>query len=193
MELNEYQQKSDEQLVKLALQDQQAFGVLISRYEGKLAAYVMRLSNISKEDAQDILQDVFIKAYYNLNSFDADLKFSSWIYRIAHNQVISHYRKTKARPQGHSWSIDALEFETLASELDASKQADLNLLKENISQILEKMDVKYREALVLKFLEQKSYTEISDILKKPVGTVGTLINRAKKQFKDEAKKIGISF
>ena len=141
----------------------------------------MRISGLRKEDAEDILQDVFLKVYQNLNDFDSDLKFSSWIYRIAHNQTISNHRKLKSRPQ--EISIDESAFNNFASNLDLEKDVDRVVLKKTVGAILMKMDDKYREALVLRFMEDKSYQEISDILKKPIGTVAVLIRRAKDQFK----------
>ena len=86
-------EKTDEELVALALKDPQVYASIMERYEEKLLRYIMRISVNSKEDAEDVLQDVFLSAYKNLNDFDQDLKFSSWIYRIAHNKVISHFFK----------------------------------------------------------------------------------------------------
>ena len=71
------------------------------------------------------------------------------------------------------------------------KDLDLSLLRKELENVLAKMDIKYREVLILKFFEFKDYNEISDIIKKPIGTVGTLINRAKKQFKDILIKLDI--
>lgn len=182
---------SDEKLVELTLKDQKHYAELISKYRYKLLRYIQKITNVSDEDAEDLLQETFIKAYYNLNSFDPDLKFSSWIYRIAHNQVISNYRKLKARPQGHAIQIDEKMIRTLAANLDTKRDADLHYLAENIGRVFSTMDIKYREVLILKFLEEKEYKEISDILKKPMGTVATLINRAKKQFRKQAEKLNL--
>jgi len=143
----------------------------------------MRISNLNKDEAEDIVQDVFIKTYQNLNDFDSSLKFSSWVYRITHNQVISNYRKIKARPQTIILNDDSNFLENLASDFNLNKEIDLKYLKHNVNNTLNKLDLKYREVLILKFLEDKDYREISDILKKPMGTVATLINRAKEQFK----------
>ncbi len=180
---------SDEELVKISLKDKDTFGLLITRYQDKLLRYILKITNVRVEDAEDLLQETFIKAYTNLNSFDPSLKFSSWIYRIAHNQVISNYRKLQSRPQGHSRSIDEEMIRVLASNLDTKRDTDLLYLKDNSAKVLDNMDIKYREVLILKFIEEKDYKEISDILKKPMGTVGTLINRAKKQFKKESQKL----
>ncbi|MFA5184188.1 MAG: RNA polymerase sigma factor [Patescibacteria group bacterium] len=176
---------SDEELVKLTLQDQDNFLYLVDRYKGRLLSYIRRLTNVNNEDAEDALQEVFIKVYSNLNGFNKDLKFSSWVYRIAHNQVISNHRKLKARPEGYAVSIDDQAARKLAAEIDIASGADLQILQVNIAKVLDKLAGKYREALILKFWEEKSYQEISDIIKKPPGTVASTINKAKQEFKKE--------
>ncbi len=173
--------KKDEDLVFLILKNQDYFLCLVKKYENKLFNYIRRISNFKKEEIEDILQDIFIKVYKNLNNFDQGLKFSSWIYRIAHNQVISNFRKIKSRPQ-LVWDEDENILRNISSEFSIEENIDQVLFQKNINNILNKLDNKYREILILKFLEEKNYKEISDILKKPMGTVATLINRAKKQF-----------
>lgn len=179
---------SDEELVKLTLESQDNFLYLDDRYKGRLTSYIRRLTNISSEDAEDTLQEIFIKVYLNLNDFNADLKFSSWIYRIAHNQVISNHRKLKARPEGYKINIDDVAARNLAANINIMAGVDLQILKTNIFKILNKLEEKYREVLVLKFLEEKNYQEISDIIKKPPGTVASTINKAKQEFKKELAK-----
>jgi len=180
--------KSDEEIVKMALADQENFLFIIKRYKEKLFNYIRRITNMETEDAEDILQEVFIKVYLNLNDFDTSLKFSSWIYRITHNQVISQYRKLKARPEGTALKLDDKIIKTIAADLDIKKDVDLKILRKNIFSAMEKLDRKYKEILVLKFFEEKSYQEISDIIKKPMGTVASLLSRAKENFGKEFDK-----
>lgn len=175
------QDKKDNDLVILVLENQDYFLCLMKRYEIKLFSYIRRISNLRDEEIEDVLQDVFIKVYENINDFDQDLKFSSWIYRITHNQVVSNFRKIEARPQA-IWDEDENILNNIVTEFDVEKDVDMELFKNSINSILDKMDKKYREVLILKFLEEKDYKEISDILKKSMGTIATLINRAKKQF-----------
>lgn len=191
---NDYQDKTDEELVKLSLENQGDFFYIMKRYEDRLFRYVRRISNFGTEEIEDILQVVFIKVYRNLNSFDladSEVKFSSWIYRITHNHVISEFRKKKVRPEYFSGEINEELLNNLVSNLDLARDTDLKYLKKNINKILAGLDQKYGEVLILKFLEEKDYKEISDILKKPMGTVATLINRGKKQFRQEIKKNNI--
>lgn len=88
----ESQHYSDNELVGLSLREPRYFAVLVDRFEAPLARYIGRLGRFSTEDVEDILQNIFLKLYENLNGFDTDLKFSSWAYRIAHNEAISYYR-----------------------------------------------------------------------------------------------------
>ena len=177
-----FEEKTDEELVSLVLKDADIFLYLLRRYEEKLRRYIARISNLSRDELEDVLQDVFIKVYKNLNAFDTSLKFSSWIYRITHNEVISNFRKYKNKATIISFDSDGAFIKNIADDLDIEKQFKLEDLKNEVTLIFAEMDLKYREVLILRFLEEKSYTEISDILKKPEGTVATLLNRAKKQF-----------
>jgi RNA polymerase sigma-70 factor, ECF subfamily len=185
------EEKSDEEIVLMALENQADFLYIIKRYKEKLFRYVLRISNLDPEEAEDILQEVFMKVYQNLNDFDHSLKFSSWIYRITHNQVISNHRKIKARPEKAVFDLDDEIIKNIAAEFNLVKDFDDKILEANISKVLNNLNIKYREVLILKFLEEKSYLEIADIIKKPVGTVGSLINRAKKEFREEFQKQNI--
>lgn len=186
-------EKTDEEIAKLIAQDQSFFVYLMQRYEEKLLRYIIRISGVSPEDAQDLLQEVYLKVYRNINDFDASLKFSSWIYRITHNHVISDFRRRKVRPQSIISEGNDLVLQNIVS--DFSVEADLNkeYTKIALMKIINELDPKYQDVLVLKFFDEKDYQEISDILKKPVGTIGTLISRAKKQLKIAIKKNNPTF
>jgi RNA polymerase sigma-70 factor (ECF subfamily) len=176
----------DAELVRLTLQTPDQFARIIERYKEPLRRYVRRLAYPGPDDLDILLQDVFIKAYENLNDFDQDLPFSSWIYRIAHNESIDFLRKK--RFQGGSLDAAAYDddsltlVETIAADGDMVADLDKEFLKKNVSLVLDKLDPKYRAVLVLRFLEDKDYGEISDILRKPPGTIATLLHRAKKEF-----------
>jgi len=187
----EQQDKSDEELVLDTLKNEDFYGVLIERYQSKLTRYVRRISNFSDDDIEDVLQNVFIKAYRNLNDFDRDLKFSSWIYRITHNEVISQFRKRQARPQNVIAVEDEKVINRFSANIDLEKDIDNAFLSKNIVKALARVAPKYREILVLRFMEDKSYEEISNILKKPVSTVGTMLRRAKEKLKHQVAKANI--
>lgn len=179
--------KTDEQIVVLTLKNQDYYLCLMRRYEAKLLNYILKISNISKEDAEDILQEVFVKAYQNLNDFDLNFKFSNWIYSIAHNATISAFRKKGVRPQTISWEDKDLN-NILKSTLDIEDTSLQKLSYKQIVKIINQLSLKYKDVLILKFVEGKDYREISDILHKPMDTIATLINRAKKSLKQELKK-----
>lgn len=183
----ELDEKTDEDLVRLTLADQKIFACLVNRYRQKLSWYIKKISGLGHEDAEDLLQDIFIGVYKNLNHFDRRLKFSSWIYRIAHNKVISDFRRRKSAPRQISWD-NAEILEKLTAEFKIEEATDRGLASRRLGQAMEKLDYRYREVLTLRFWEEKSYEEISDILQKPAGTVATLINRAKTRLKNEIKK-----
>lgn len=175
---------SDKAIVQAALTDLEMFGVLVERYEKKLKFYILRISNCSELEAEEILQDVFLKAWKNLNSFDEGLKFSSWIYRITHNETISAFRKTKSRGENQRTDLEPELFENLPDDTNFVAELDQNITAEEVQKVLKTLPNIYREVLILRFIEDQSYQEIGDILMKPSGTVATLINRAKAQFKE---------
>lgn len=174
---------TDEVLARRALQELPCFEELILRYEGKLKHYVLRISHFSEMETEEILQEIFIKVWKNLNDFDEGLKFSSWIYRIAHNETISAWRKAKSRGDTERAQLAPEMFDQIADEFDFVKDVEAQFTAEQVYAVLEQLPEKYRHVLILKFIEDKSYDEICDILQKPPGTVATLISRAKAQFK----------
>jgi len=183
---------SDEQLVQESLKDKNKFAILVERYEQKLLRYIKRLTDNHSNLSEDILQEVFIKIYRNLNNFNPSLKFSSWAYRIAHNESINHIRKIK-----ETIPIETDDTETanliniLESDTDIQEEVSTNELATKIRKIVHKLPKKYKDVIILYYLEDKDYQEISDILKKPTGTIGTLLSRAKTKFKKLAQKYDI--
>lgn len=186
----EYEKYTDEEIVKLVIENDDNFSEIVRRYQNKLLFYILRITNVDEETAEDILQDIFLKVYININSFNTSLSFSSWIYRITHNYVIDNYRKMK-------WKTDTLNIEDdtlislLIDPISITHELDKKLLWEKIHEILNLMEFKYREVLILYFLEDMKYRDISDIIKKPINSVSTLLNRAKKQFKSLAEQNNI--
>ncbi len=178
---------SDEKLVELTISDDRHYEQLVERYEKKLQRYIIRFIGCSQEDAQDIVQEVFINAYRNLNSFDTGLKFSSWIYRIAHNQAVNHFRRVKSHP---STSMEDDKLETFRSEQNLERELGRKMDQSVLRDAIDRLDEKYKEVLILRYMEEKDYMEISDILRKPVGTISSLISRAKKSLIEEVQRQG---
>ena len=186
----DWEKKSDKELVELTLKNPDYYECIISRYEAKLMHYIRRITNVEKETAEDILQEVFLKIYKNLHEYDEDFKFSSWIYRITHNEAISYFRKQKARPEvvnlENDEEIDILG--TLPADTNLRDDYVQKELSHKVRDIIALLPDNYRTVLVLRYMEEKSYEEMADILQKPTGTVATLINRAKVEFKKLAEK-----
>ncbi|MFA6250793.1 MAG: sigma-70 family RNA polymerase sigma factor [Candidatus Shapirobacteria bacterium] len=175
--------RSDNQLVKLALEDSQYFYCLMRRYEEKLRNYVHRFTYLDDDDIADIVQESFIGAYRHLNDCDCDLKFSSWLYRIVHNQTVNFLKKNKLALKIKINDGDDELVDWLMADTNIEKEAITKQANGQIKDILEKLNPEYKEILVLRFFEDKDYQEISDILQRPMGTVATLLSRAKIQFK----------
>ncbi len=177
---------SDEQIVvQVRLKDKELYGHIIRRYQTKLSHYLRKFIHDSDE-LEDVLQAVFIKAYENLYGFDEKRKFSSWIYRIAHNEAVNHIKKY-ARI---SVSLDEVESILVDEKVNIQKGIDQKIFQQELEQAFLLMKEKYREAIILFFFEQKSYEEMSEILRIPISTVGTLIARGKKQLRYVLEKYG---
>ena len=173
---------TDEELVTSTLLERNDFVYLVERYEEKLGRYVRRLGIKTDEDVEDTLQEIFIKVYKNLNGFNHNLSFSSWIYRIAHNEAISFYRKRSVRPEGHLVAVgdEVLLWQPATDTMLPDKLYDLAVDANLLNQALKDLPPKYKNPLILRYFEYKEYDEISDILKIPPSSVGTLIHRGKK-------------
>lgn len=160
--------------------DAEAFGVLIERYEAKLKRYARKFLNY-QEEIEDLVQDVFIKSYTNIQSFDMDQRFSPWIYRIAHNTFVNELKRKK---RGSFVFFDA---DTILPQLPAKETADSEALdselRAELDSLLTELSVKYREIIVLYYFEELSYQEISEVLKIPVTTVGVRMSRARKKLR----------
>lgn len=187
--MNDLRERKDKELIKETLVNPELYSEIIFRYEKKIHRYILRITKISNEDAQDLTQDVFLSAYENLNSFDNDFSFSSWIYRIAHNKTINFWKKHERELTNINLEENLFIVEQNFNENSVEKDIELMENKEFVEKILQQMSKKYSEVLILKFLENKDYKEISDILQKPMGSIATLLNRAKKQFRIKMEEI----
>ena len=174
---------TDSELVEMIINvTPRAYRQIIKRYQTKLFSYLYRLIG-NREETEDLLQNVFVKVYNNLDRFDRRKKFSSWIYRIAHNEAVNFLKKKGKKKfislEDITTSKDKLEIST--SEKSPADSWIKKELKKEVEMAMEKLPAKYKEVLILRYFLDKSYGEMSEILGKPVNTVGTLLNRAKKK------------
>lgn len=172
---------SDEDIVReVQTGTHEAFGVLVERYEDKMKRYARRFL-FGYEDAEDLVQEVFLKAYTNIYSFDSTRKFSSWLYRIAHNEFINAIKKKGKEP------VPFFDPDSLFPHPIASEQTDEEITKQETSaqleKCLDKIDAKYREILVLFYFEDMNYQQIADILQLPVATVGVRLKRGRERMR----------
>src|SRR5580692_5916361 len=154
-------ERTDEEIaVEVQNGDVEAFKILIERYEAKMARYAKRFL-FASDDAQDLLQEIFIKVYVNIRSFDAERRFSPWIYRIAHNEFVNALKKKKKERNNLSlFYVDVLFPHPIAKET-ADEGSSHREIKDLLEGSLEKLDTKYREPLVLYYLEDMDYKEIA--------------------------------
>lgn len=178
--------QSDEQIVLCIRKgDKELFGILIDRYEAKLTRYIKRFLQ-NEDDAADIIQNVFIKVFVNLQSFDVDRTFNSWIYRIAHNETVTYLKK-----RGNE-KVSFLDFDTMFPHPFAKETADKETLDKELEGLmassLSLIPLKYKEVLVLYYYEELSYQEIADVLHIPIATVGVRLRRGREQLEKYIKK-----
>lgn len=184
--------KPDEELVNLVKQNKQCYMCLMQRYDEKITRYVVRISGVSPDTAQDIVQNIFLKVYINLNEFNSELKFSSWLYRIAHNETINYWRRNKnSKNNKVSWDDNEGLKNIIKDEYNVEDHVYQRLTNEQLGKAIGALDEKYKSVIVLNYLEGKSYQEIAEVLNKPIGTVGTLISRAKKMLSKNLKQQGV--
>ena len=177
----ELNNKTDEEIAKIVqLGEIEPFGVLVKRYEKKIMRYAKRFL-FGYDDAEDLVQDVFIKAFVNIKSFDIDRRFSPWIYRIAHNEFINMIKK-KGKESVSFFNPDVL-FPHLVSEETPEKEVNETELREALDNCLKSLSPKYREVVVLHYYEELSYREISDVLRVPISTVGIRLKRGREKMK----------
>jgi len=167
------EKRADEELARLAaVGRKRAFTFLVKRYSTRIYNLAYRFSG-SKAAAEDITQDTFIKVFQALPNADLDRPFKPWLYRIAVNTAISHLRKVKP----------VLNDELIQAKPSKSKGPDelaIDLeLQGRLQSAILKLPLKYRRVVILRYLEEITFRQISEILNIPEGTVKTNFQRAK--------------
>ncbi len=179
--MNDHSLLSDEEIIeKVRFDNRELYSIIVDRYQAKLLRYASTLIQ-DENNAADIVQDSFIKAFINLRGFNTKKKFSSWIYRIVHNQSINIAKKMHRE-------VPILEDMDFKSEEDIELNFEKQEIVEKVEKCFSNMSLLYSEPLRLYYIDEKSYDEISDILRIPMGTVATRINRAKIILKNICQK-----
>jgi len=170
----------------------EAFGVLVERYQRRLYPTVLRLVG-SAEDAEDILQDAFVRAFEKLDQFQGESSFYTWIYRIAVNLALSGHRRRRVRTAMRPGRRGATARGRHA--LDESADADPAMPLERaereriVAAALNRLGPEHRAVVVLKDFDGRRYEEISAILDIPVGTVRSRLHRARCELRDRLRSL----
>lgn len=172
--------------------DQNAFGEIVEIYKNKVYQICYRMLG-NRHESEDAAQEAFIRAYININTFNPDLKFSTWLYRIATNLCIDRIRKKK--PDYYlDAEVSGTDGLTLYSQIPSDTEppeveVESLELQETIQKEILKLPEKYRAAIVLKYIEELSLNEISEILDLPLGTVKTRIHRGREALRKQLRHV----
>ncbi|WP_462412612.1 RNA polymerase sigma factor SigW [Neobacillus sp. Marseille-QA0830] len=186
-----------DQLVKKRIKqvikgDHDAFGDIVELYKNSIFQLCFRMLG-NRHEAEDIAQEAFIRAFVNIKSFNQDLKFTTWLYRIATNLCIDRLRKKKP-----DYYLDAevagTEGLTMYSQIPSGTplpetEVESLELQETVHNEILKLPEKYRSAIVLKYIEDLSLNEISEILELPLGTVKTRIHRGREALRQQLRYV----
>jgi RNA polymerase sigma-70 factor, ECF subfamily len=178
----------DDELVGRALRgDVEAYNLLVSRWEKRVYNYLLRITG-NREDAMDLAQEAFFKAYRSLSTLGEAEKFPSWLFRIAHNLACSKFRADSRRPQpererDEPESEDAGAPATGASILMAGARVYPLELELIVARALEELTAEQREAVLLKVVHGFKFAEIAEIVSCPVSTVKSRIYAGLEQLK----------
>jgi len=177
-------------LLEKVKKDPKKFGVLFDQYYNKIFGYVLRRT-LNYDLAGDVVAETFLKAFLKINSFKwQGISISSWLFRIATNEMNYYYRKQKYSPRSLDFLLDNDEFDIRNPESLEEERARIEEeIKDHnnfieVQKKLEKLPIKYQEVIALKYFEEKSIKEISEIVNKKEGTVKSLISRGLQKLRD---------
>jgi RNA polymerase sigma-70 factor (ECF subfamily) len=167
----------------------EAFGILVRRYQDRLYPTLLRLSGCA-EDAHDLLQDAFLRAYQKLGHFHGDSSFFTWVYRIAVNLALSDRRRRKPpRRLGDVTKGEAFDPPDLSDSSDPSLPLERAERDDQIQRALSALAADHRAVVVLKDLDGLRYEEIASILGVPVGTVRSRLHRARSELRERLRGV----
>lgn len=181
----------DNTLVKKAKGgDERAYNKLVEKYERALFYHILKMVN-DRQQVEDLVQETFVKAFDNLNTYSTNYAFSTWLYRIATNHTIDYLRKKKLNTLSIDDPVKTKDGEMEMQLPDKSASTDRNIIKKQRQQIVQQaiqdLPEKYRKVIELRHMEEKSYKEISEVLDSPLGTVKAHIFRARELLYKELK------
>lgn len=161
--------------------DQQAYAALVNKYKNYAYSIALKIVR-DKEEAEEVAQDAFIKAYQNLNKFEQEAKFSTWLYRIVFNTSISYQRKQKLKKE----NIENVKYTIAADSPDKNEQDDR---KRFIKNALNKLSAADQTVITLFYLEELNLEEIGQITGTKSNSVKVKLHRARKKLAEELQGI----
>lgn len=183
----------DDRLIQGALLgDQKSFTGLVDRYQGAVFHVVFRIVR-DREIASDLVQETFMKAFSSLKSYRSEYRFSTWLYKIAANASIDHLRKKRIKALSLDNPILTKDGQVSIEIPDNRYHPEDEMVRReragSIKEAIESLPEKYRAVIVARHQEDKSYDEIADELRVPVGTVKARIFRARELLKKKLRGI----
>ena len=185
---------SDSDLVAATLEgSQSAYGDLVRRYQRPILGLILRMVR-NRGEAEEIAQEVFLKAYNRLASYDRQRRFSSWLFKVAHNATIDHLRRRRIRTVPlESSKEDEVQLAEILAGPD-SEDPELRAVRGELARALEtamsKLRPAYREVLLLRLRHGRSYEELAEITQLPLGTVKTHLHRARRRLASLLEEAG---
>lgn len=186
-------QDNDSELIQQALKgDQQAYRQLAERHRAAVFHIVYKIVR-EKETANDLVQETFMKAFSSLNSYRSEYRFSTWLYKIAANCSIDHLRKKRIQVLSLEGQLGGDSESRTMDVPDYSYHPERDLVRKeqrfSIEEAIDALPRKYREVIVYRHKDDKSYEEIADLLGIPIGTVKARIFRARELLKKKLKSV----
>ena len=185
---------SDRELVAIAVSGfDGSFEELVRRYQRPISAYVYRMVG-NYESALDLTQEIFIKVYNSLSRYRAEFKFSTWIYKIAHNAAVDHLRRSSTREQSlvAGTEGDSFDLPIESSSLTPEQESERKERRGEIESVVRALPANYRELIILRHSQDLSYEEIVEVTGLPLGTVKNRLFRAREMMRQQFVDKGIT-
>ena len=192
--LENVRQISDADLVNHAVSGGEAgFEELVRRYQRPIVSYVYRMLN-DYEASLDVTQEVFIKVYNSLSRYRAEFKFSTWIYKIAHNAAVDHLRRTATREQSLVLGPegDTFDLPLESARPSPEQESEQKERRGEIEAVVRALPSNYRELIILRHSQDLSYEEIVEVTGLPLGTVKNRLFRAREMMRQQFVDKGIT-
>lgn len=172
-------QKPDEDLINKVIKgENNAYAILVDRYKHMVYTLALKILK-NREDAEEVAQDSFIKAYNALNDFKGESKFSTWLYKIAYYRSLDYLKKNKR--QVETTSIDISEEYNIASMDDALDRMEVKERAEIIKHAIDKLPAADAVLITLFYFETLSMNEISKVMEIPANTIKVRLFRGRKR------------